>query len=532
MSEKQLDWMAGLVKAGRMDRREFTGRAAALGVGAAAATTALSAAGVQAQPMKGGEVRVATEYTGAEETFDPTKMTNSTDIQRAYQVYNRITNLDLEMNVVPNLAVEWEAKNDASEWSFKLREGVEFHDGKTLDAEDIVYSLGEHIKEGSESPSKPVLQPIVDMRADGPNVVKFTLASGDADFPTTLGHDYHTSIVQAGWKDGDPVVGTGPYKLVEFNPGLESVTEKFENYWNEEAGNVSTFVTQGIPDNAARTSALRSGSIDMTLRVEPRVAAMVDRDAGVRVHSTPSGSWFAWIMAVDRAPTDDLNLRQAMKYCVDRDYLVDSVLLGHGKVGNDFPVNPGLPTYCDDIPQHNYDPEKAKWHWDKTGLSSIEIAVSNAGHANSVDASVILQEQARAAGIEITLNRVPDDGYWSHTWMQVPFCVTGWNSRPTADAILTIAHACGGSWNETFWCNERFDELLVMGRLETDPVRRREIYCEASTLLHDDGGLFLPFFTNYIEATTARVQGFQGSPAFALGAGWPYERVWVDDSQA
>ncbi len=532
MSKQQLDWMIDEIRAGRLDRREFIGRAGQLGVGVAAATTMLSSAGIAETPIKGGEVRVSPEYTGAEETYDPTKMTNSTDIQRAYQVYNRLTNLDRDMNVVPNLAAEWEATNQASEWTFKLREGVEFHDGKTLTADDVIYSLGEHIKEGSESPSKPLLAPIVDMRADGPNVVKITLDSGNADFPVTLGHDYHTSIVKEGWKDGDPVVGTGPYKVVEFTPGLASVAEKNANYWNPDAGHVSTFITQGIPDNAARSSALQAGDVDFDLDVEPRVTALLGQNPGVKVYSTPSGSWFAWIMATDRAPTDDLNLRLAMKHAVDRNVVVDTVMVGHGRIGNDFPVNPGLPTYCDAIPQHNYDPEKAKWHWDKTGLSSIELAVANAAHSNAIDASTILQEHAREAGISIELNRVPDDGYWSHTWMQVPFCATGWNSRPTADAILTIAHACGGSWNETFWCNERFDELLVMGRLETDEAKRLEIYCEACTLLHDDGGLFLPFFMNYIEATSSRIQNYHGSPAFSGGAGWPYEEVWIDESKA
>ena len=532
MNKQHLDWMIGEVKSGRLDRREFIGRAGALGVGVAAATTMLTSAGVAQSPIKGGEVSVGSEYKGAEETFDPTKMTNSTDIMRAYQVYNRLTNLDREMNVVPNLATEWEATNQAAEWTFKLREGVEFHNGKTLTSADVIYSLSEHIKEGSQSPSKPLLEPIVDMRADGPNVVKITLNSGNADFPVTLGHDYHASIVAEGWKDGDPVVGSGPYKLAEFTPGLASVTEKNGNYWNPDAGHVSTFITQGIPDNAARSSALQSGDVDIDASVEPRVANLLAQNSAVKVHSTPSGSWFAWIMAADRAPTDDLNLRLAMKHCVDRDIVVNNVVLSHGRIGNDFPVNPGLPTYCDEIPQHSYDPEKAKWHWDKTGLTSIELAVSNAANANAIDASIILQEHAREAGITVELNRVPDDGYWSHTWMQVPFCVTGWNSRPTADSILTIAHACGGSWNETFWCNTRFDELLVMGRLETDSVKRKEIYCEASTLLHDDGGLFLPFFNNYIEATTARIQNYHGSPAFSTGAGWPYEEIWIDENTA
>ena len=528
---ERIHWMIGQVAAGRMGRREFIGRAGALGVGAAASASLLSDAAVAQEPMKGGSVSVATEYAGAEETFDPTKMTNSTDIQRSYQVYDRLTDLDRDLNVVPNLAVEWEAADEASTWTFKLRDGVEFHDGKPFTAADAVYSLGEHIKEGSESPAKPLLSSIVDMKADG-DTVTIALDSGNADFPTLLAYDYHTSIVAEGWTDGDPVNGTGCYRLAEFRPGLESVTERFANYWNEDAGHVDSFVTQGIPDNTARVSALRSGDVDIARPIEPRVASLMRDEEGVEVVDSASGQWFAWIMATDRAPTNDLNLRLAMKHAVDRQHLVDNVLLGFGRVGNDFPVNPGLPTYCDAIPQHGYDPEKAKWHWDKTGLSSIELAVSNAAFSSAVDCTIILQEQARAAGVEIEVNRVPDDGYWSHTWMQVPFCVTGWNSRPTADAILTIAHACGGSWNETFWCNERFDELLVLGRKETDPARRLEIYCEACALLHDDGGSFLPFFTSDINGVRSRIRGFRGSPANQMGAGWPYREVWIDDSMA
>jgi peptide/nickel transport system substrate-binding protein len=529
---KQVEWYLEQAKAGKMSRREFVGRAGTLGVTAAVATTMLSKAGVAAEPQRGGTVNVATEYAGAEETYDPTKMTNSTDIQRAYQVYNRLTNLDRDLNVVPNLATEWEASEGATVWTFKLRDGVEFHDGKTFTADDVIYSFNEHIKEGSESPSKPLLEPIVEMKADGPDVLVITLNSGNADFPTLLGHDYHTSIVPAGWVDGDAVVGTGPYSLIEFTPGRESVVDRFPNYWKEDSAYVDTFITQGIPDNAARGNALRAGDIDMTLRVEARLASLMDQDPSVNVVSTPSGSFFVWDMMCDRAPTSDINVRLAMKHCVDRQYLVDNVLQGHGVVANDFPVNPAAPTYCHDIPQFEYDPDKAKFYWDKTGLSSIELAVSNAGHANAVDSSVILQEQAAQAGIDIVLNRVPDDGYWSHTWMQQPFNVSGWNSRPTADLILTIAHACGGSWNETAWCNERFDELLIMGRVETDAEKRLAIYCEACTLLHDDGGAFIPFFSNYVEGIRTRIQNFHGSSALALGAGWPYEEIWVDDSQA
>ena len=527
---EELAWLANRVARGRMDRREFVGRAGALGVTAVAASTLLSEAGAAAEPKRGGEVTVATEYAGAEETLDPLQVTNATDIQRVYQVYNRLTNLDRDLNVVPNLATEWEASEGATVWTFKLREGVEFHDGRSFSADDVIYSIAQHIKEGSESPAKTLLDPIIDMKADGPHVLVFTLNSGNADFPVLLGHDLHTSIVPEGFVDGDEIVGTGPYRLVEFTPGQESITTKFANYWKSDAGYVDTFITLGIPDNTTRSNALRTGEIDINTEVEPRTAQLLDQDSGINVSSTPSGAFMVWDMMCDRAPTSDLNVRLALKHSVDRQYLVDNLLLGHGKVANDFPVNPGLPSYCHDIPQHTYDPDKAKFYWDKAGIDSIELAVSNAGYASAIDASVILQEQAGAAGVNIVVDRVPDDGYWTHTWMQRPFNISGWNSRPTADLILTLAHQCGGSWNETAWCNERFDELLVMGRTETDPEKRLEIYCEACTLLHDDGGAFIPFFTNYVTGVAKRIQNFHGSSAYSTGAGWPYEEIWIDDS--
>lgn len=214
---------------------------------------------------------------------------------------------------------------------------------------------------------------------------------------------------------------------------------------------------------------------------------MLDKDPNVTVHSTPSGAQFLWAMMVNVAPTDDLNMRLALKHCVDRQAMVDSLLQGHGTIGNDFSVNPRAAMYCKEIPQNDYDPDKARLYWKKTGLSGIEVFVSNAAGDFAVDATVLLKESAKkAAGIEIKVNRQPDDGYWDSTWMKVPMFASNWNSRPTADLMLTLVYHSKAEWNETQWKNERFDELLVLGRKTTDPAKRYEIYCEAETLLHDD----------------------------------------------
>lgn len=526
---EDIDILLKEMETGRMTRREFLDRAAALGISATVGTTLLGQSAYAAMPKRGGEVMVAPEETSQTETYDPTKMTTGIDATRAYQVYNRLTNLDRDLQAVPNLAVEWESANEATEWTFKLRKGVEFHNGKTLTVKDVIYSLNEHIKENSKSPSKTLLSPIVDMKADGDDVLKITLNSGNAEFPVLLGYDYHTSVVVEGWKDGDPVVGTGPYKLKEFEPGLTSVAVRNENYWKTDAAWVDTYITQGIPDATARSNGLRTGSIDMA-PVDARIAAMLDRDPNVTVHSTPSGAQFLWAMMCDRPPTNDLNVRLALKYCVDRKAMVDSLLQGNGTIGNDFSVNPKSPMYCKEIPQHNYDPDKARFYWKKTDLSGIEIFVSNAAGDFAVDATVLLKESAKAAGIDIKVTRMPEDGYWDSTWMKVPMCASNWNSRPTADLMLTLVYHSDAEWNETQWKNERFDELLVLGRKTTDPAKRYEIYCEAETLLHDTGGAFNPMYMNFVEGTSARIQGYHGSSAFFLGAGWPFEEVWVADS--
>jgi peptide/nickel transport system substrate-binding protein len=524
---KNLDWCIQEVKARRLSRRDFIQQAMVFGLSTAAAASLFSKVGDAQAARRGGTVTIATNYTGAEETFDLTKMNNTTDAQRSYQVYNRLLNLDRNMKLVPNLATEWEAKPGAKEWSFVLRSGVEFHNGKTLDAEDVVYSISEHIKDGSKSPAKPYLQSISEVRADGKNGVRIVLSSGNADLPYVFAHDFHTGIVPKDWKNGDPVVGTGPYKLVEFRPGQRSVTSRFANYWKSDAAWVESFVTQGIPDSTARISALQSGSIDVLMSLDPKLVSSLSSDPSIKVAEIPSGYHMTFAMACDRAPTNDINVRLALKNALDRKAMVETLLRGHGLAGNDIPVNPAIATYCRDIPQRTMDPDKAAFYWKKSGLSSIELIVSPAV-GNGVDAGLIFQAHARKCGIQIDVKQVPADGYLTNTWLKVPFCVSGWNARPTADLILALGYQSNAPWNETHWQSAKFDSLLADGRVELDEKKREAIYCEAERMLYEEGGVIVPFFTNYIDATRSRIHNFAPSPAYQLSAGWMYEEAWVD----
>jgi peptide/nickel transport system substrate-binding protein len=147
------------------------------------------------------------------------------------------------------------------------------------------------------------------------------------------------------------------------------------------------------------------------------------------------------------APFDDVNVRIALKYAINRKQLVDILLSGYGQVGNDVPITPANWFFNTEMPQHAYDPDKARHYLKK-------------------------------AGIAIKVIREPNDGYWSNVWLKNPFCTCFWSGRPTEDLMFTTAYAADSPWNDTHWKNKRFNELLVQARTELDSDRRREMYWE------------------------------------------------------
>ena len=509
---KELEYFSNLLTAGKITRREFMGRAAALGATTALATTLAGKAAKAATPKKGGRFRLALTGGASSDDIDPATTLDTYMINVNFgQLRNCLTEISETGELIGELAESWEASDDAVIWTFKLRQGVEFHNGKTMDANDVVASLNHHRGEETKSAAKGIIADITDVKADGKDTVVCTLSGGNADFPYLVS-DYHLLICPAkaeGGIDWESGVGTGGFVLDSFEPGIRTNTKRSPNYWKEGRGHFDEVETLFISDVTARTSALQTGEIDAMNRADLKTIHLLKRAPGVTIIQTTGNQHITLPMFTDVAPFDNNDLRLALKYAIDREEWLRVILKGFGELANDYPVGPAnqFQATADEIPQRAYDPDKAKFHLKKAGHDSIDLKLHMADTAfeGAVDAGTLYAEKARPAGINLEIVREPNDGYWSNVWLVKPWVASYWGGRPTEDWVFSQIYSSGADWNESHFEHERFNQILVEARAELDSGKRREMYVEMQRILHDEGAAVIPLFLAYTHAARDRV---------------------------
>ncbi|HET6827329.1 MAG TPA: ABC transporter substrate-binding protein [Ramlibacter sp.] len=508
----------------------LTSRRDMLALLAAAGATTLAGAAQAATPRKGGRIKVAGATAALSDTLDPAKGSNHTDYIRAYMLYNGLTQLDASLTPQPSLAESFASK-DARTWVFKLRQGVTFHDGKPFGPADVVFSLMRHKDPSTGSKAKALAEQIEEAKATGPHEVTVRLAAPNADLPAILGTS-HFLIVRDGITDVNAHmagVGTGPYKLKEFKPGVRSVVVRNENYWKPNKPYLDEIEYVGIGDEAARVNALLTGEIDLTMAINPRSVDRIKGSAKHAIFETKAGVYTDLIMRRDSGPGANPDFVLAMKHLFNREQMVKSILLGYGEVANDHPIHPSNRFHFKGLKQRAYDLDKAKWHAQKANLGSspIPVVVSPAA-TNSVEMALVMQHAAKQVGLNLDVRRMPADGYWSQHWMKHPVGFGNINPRPSADALLTQFFKSDAPWNEAGWKNPKFDQLLVAARAQTDVARRAQMYADMQTLIHEDGGIGIPFFMSSIDGHSKRLKGLASIPLGGLMGYQFAENVWLE----
>jgi peptide/nickel transport system substrate-binding protein len=490
----------------QISRRGFARLTIAAGLAASTAPL-LSANATTEAPKKGGRFRIGLSWGSTSDTLDPATSLNNFLFTLGLSIRSLLTQVDTDGNIGSDLAESFEPSDLAKVWAFKLRRGVSFHNGKALTSTDVVASIRHHMGPNSKSAAKSFVSQIDDIKADG-NTVVFTLRGGNADFPYIL-NDQRLLILPAtgsGDVDWQTGVGTGPYMLQQFKPGERAHLTRNPNYfrdtWFDEVEILS------IIDPTARTSALLSGQIDYMDRCDAKTLRALEGKEGIAIEKATGYEHDVFSMNVTAAPFDNPDVRNALKFAIDRDAIMRTVFGGIGTVANDNPVAPGVKFAINPKPVHAYDPDMARSLLKKAGVSDLKVSLSaaDAAFTGAVDAATVFQQSAAKAGISLTVVREPNDGYWDNVWLKKPFVASQWLGRPTADGVLTLAYAADSTQNETFWKNPRFNELLIVARSELDTAKRAEMYAECQQLLHDDGGLINLLFTTYVMARSKKVE--------------------------
>lgn len=506
----KLETARRLAAKGKVSRRDFMQLAMATGLTAAAASTMFVKA-VRAEPKRGGHYIQALTGGGTKDVLDPAQTLDSYMINvSSGQLRNNLTEIAPDGQLRAELAESWESA-DARKWIFRLRKGVEFHNGKTVDANDIVATFNHHRGEGNKSAASGLTKQIADVRADGNDTVVFELGAGNADWPFIVS-DYHLAVCPAkddGKMDWESGLGTGGYKLDSFDPGVNTKVSRNPNYWKENAAWFDSIENLFVADATARTNGVRSGAIHSMSNLDLKTVHLLERDQNVQVFPITGNKHATLPMLTDVDPFTNNQIRLALKWAVRRDEWVKKILAGQGEMGNDTPIGPAniYRATPEELPQRNFDPDKAKFHLKEAGLSNLKVQlhIADTAFEGAVDCAQLYAESAKACDIEIEVVREADDAYWDNVWLKAGWCGSYWGGRPTEDWVFSQIYSKGADWNESRWDNDRFNELLLLARSELDTAKRREMYVEMQRLVHDDCGSVIPIFMAYTHAASKKI---------------------------
>ena len=475
---------------------------------------------------KGTITTASFESWGGRESLDP--MSPARDVPMNEMLYDPLVRLaEMELKEDPCLATSWEANEDATRWTFHLREGVRFHDGTSFDSKDVLYSFQHALDPDLGAPVASVIKVIDVENIETPDdyTVVFPLNEPHSGFPILL-TDYRLKMLPEGCGDtiGKTGIGTGPFKIEEWHvePGSVTVMVANEDYWEGPPG-VARWEVVRAADAQARLNGVLAGEFDMgTLQAAD--IALFEGNPQFETRITMGFGTSTLVMNTTMPPYDDVRVRKAMKMVIDPQEMIDVALGGLGRPACNNQVIPEDQYYLEqDCPQ---DIEGAKALLAEAGYPDgldVELKVSTVDPWQ-VPIAITYQEMAAKAGIRVDVKQVPADGYWTDVWLKAPFCGVYWGAFRDADKILQEFFSCGSVWNDGYWCNERIQELLGLARKEIDFEKRSEYYLEAQQIVADESGTIVPFYRHGVGVRNKRVKGNPPEIMFAR-----YANYYVED---
>ena len=444
-----------------------------------------------------------------------------------------LVNYDADFNIVyeHSLAEEVEAKS-ADNYVIRLKQGITFHNGKDVTADDVIFSFLRRID--PDLGLAPALAQFIDANSFtklDDRTVEVKLLQPSVTFLNGLA-EYTATIVPDGYTREGEQIGTGPFKLESFTAGAESVHVRYDGYWGG-AAYLDEVQIIDFADPTALVNALTSGQVDAVADLPFSQVGTLQANSDFAVIVSQAGSWLPITMAVDQAPFDDKRVRQAMRLIVDRPQMVERVLSGFGSVGNDM-YGVLDASYPDDLPQREQDIEQAMALLAEAGQEGLTIDLfAPDDTAGLPEMAAAFAEMAKDAGVTVNVKVLDGGTYWGDEYTKRTFATSFWGTRPYLNQVAA------GSLNdavypETHWPpaehKEQWDAWYAEALAETDEARRFEIIQQMQTLEYEEGGNIIWGFNNLIDAAATYVKGFEARPNVLnldhYGRGM--KRVWLD----
>jgi peptide/nickel transport system substrate-binding protein len=448
--------------------------------------------------------------------MDPVFQTALDNPTHLRAVYEPLAVRDNEMKLIPVLATSWESNQDATQWTFHLRHGVKFHDGKAFGAADVVYTF-KRLLDAKLAPGGAASLSFLDpdgIQAVDEFTVRFTTKKPVVELPLLLNGKL-SLIVPDGAKTAELRLhgdGTGPFMQEQFVPGgAVRVLKRNPNYWRPGLPKAECLEIRVITESTSRMAAITAGEDDLALLVDATTAVALKNNPNVQILRTTGATFIYMPMMINVAPFNDLRVRKAMKLVVDRQGVVNTVLLGFGEVGNDNPVPPSSP----DAYRHDPIPRD---------VETAKKLLADAGHPNGIDIDLytsadnpampllaqVYAQMAKDAGIRVNVINTPPDSYWNDIWLKKPFVVSYLAARPPGEA-LALNLKSTSQWNETNWHRSDYDSLLAKAAATLDPEARSRLYQEAEKLVSDEGGIVGPLYNEILSVLRKGCVGYQPS---------------------
>lgn len=455
-------------------------------------------------------LRAAFVTSGSTESLDPHTGVQFVDQARAKALFDTLVTYRDDMSVRPRLAETWDSDPSGRRWRIRLRPAT-FHDGRPVTADDVLFTFRRIADPRTAAASAPLLGTVdfAASRALSPRDVELVLTAPNFEFPAVWGAP-STEIVPAGTTDFSRPVGSGPFRLVSFDPGATSVFRRWDGHWDT-VPTVDEIEFVPIDDEQARVNALLSGQVDYAHDLSAPSAARLRDERRVRLLDAPRSVMQAVSLRVDRPPFSDPRLRAAVLAGVDREALVRVALDGRGEIGNDL-FGKGLRGYASGIGQRVRDVGLARSLVTAAGARSTAVALETSGVDPSFEpAAALIAEQLGEIGLTVTPNVRAASSYFTEIKTKGVAAHTRTATLPLA-TFLEQRMRSGSASNVTGFSSPAFDSLLDRAAGTRDEAERLRLLAEAQSIARDGSGLLVWGFSNWVVGVSNRVHGLRAAP--------------------